>query len=590
MKSLRLIVMGMVAATGMLRADPGATTATPVTATSGTAAVAVYAQQSGTTPWSGVTGNPLTTTMWGNYVAAAGYTTWNASALTVTGTAAAAHKLINVFEGDSITFYGSPAQGSTWSYGYDLTSGAAGSYFAATTGTTVATSGATLWGATNSLYSRYTALVHPFAPNTTGTAAILWVLVGANDYDQPGFKLPVYTGSLNAYYQLAHADGFKVAAFTVTPRSTDYLAQNAAQWEANRRDLNVVIRTDTNADFIEDRDAFFAPGYATVGTSVSSDGIHPTAMANLAMAQHINGEFSGTISTTLGGLVPMGTMAQQNANAVGITGGVINGATVASPALSGTLNGPINGGDQTNINLHAQNFSGNAYTGGITAPIPNTLDFYAPLPGQFGIGLGQGAMNFASGNSSFNFFGGGTLSSTGAILVTIRGNGIALPTAGEFYFGNLAGNALATSEAMFTTSPGTPYSAWSGQSYTDTSTSSWTRPGGMLLNDTTTGSFVPFVFATRNNNTGQLIGVASLVAHVTNHAVYGTADLGIWLNSAAGSQPSEMFRFSNTGNLMLLSGTLSLSGTVTAPSNTSAPVAWGAFLSGTNTYRTPLYQ
>lgn len=548
---------------------------------------------SGTAATLSGTGTPASAAYVPNFV------TFSPSALVTIGTASAAHKLTPIFLGDSITAFGK----GSYSYPYYLFTGSGGALFNGVPQVDPSNSGATLFpnapvagSATNCAVYQYNTYGHAVATSGTTTGLVL-ICIGANDYSSSTFSLPQWSGSYGALIQAIHADGAKVEIMTITPRSLDTVAQPAARWEANRQAANYIIRTGTGfgQDLTIDRDALYQPYYEWVNTTISSDGIHPTPYANQLLANQVGLMFGGSTSTVIPQWVPAGTMSRQNSDYVGITGGQILGATINSPALSGTLNGPLSGGDQSIFNFHQMNFSGSQYASSYNAPLTNTLDFATinnSSGGQYGIGIMNGAVAFADGNmnNAFAWFGGvAGVSSTGNAIGFLNQSGFTLPYAGQTFNGNLNGNPVPGAQTFATTTTGL-VAPFSGVTYTDNATSSWTQPGFVIYNSSTTGNYIPLSFAQLDNNANVASTMISLVAHVTNHSVYNAGDLGIWMNASNTANQTEAFRFTNTGNLMLLTGTLSLSGTVAAPSNSVTPVAWGSFLSGGVLYKTPLYQ
>jgi lysophospholipase L1-like esterase len=84
--------------------------------------------------------------------------------------------------------------------------------------------------------------VKSFAPKATGIPAWIFLWIGSNDFPQANFELPAYLTKYKAYIAQAHADGFKVAIATLTPRGDNVNAlpvpDAAILREPNRLALN----------------------------------------------------------------------------------------------------------------------------------------------------------------------------------------------------------------------------------------------------------------------------------------------------------------------------------------------------------------
>lgn len=68
-----------------------------------------------------------------------------------------------------------------------------------------------------SMTARYTASVHPYAPNTTGSPAYLFFMIGRNDIGSE--SAATLEACIDAYTTTANADGFKTVNMTITPSS-----------------------------------------------------------------------------------------------------------------------------------------------------------------------------------------------------------------------------------------------------------------------------------------------------------------------------------------------------------------------------------
>jgi hypothetical protein len=192
--------------------------------------------------------------------------------------------------GTSITAMYQPATPYPAGVGAWLCSGSVGKAFAGWTDYNEGYLGSTLYQWLGSYYATY---AHPLSPAVTGSSARIRIELGANDFNQESFNIAVWSGSLDALYTKAHNDGYAITAVTITPRS-DALTD----WqERNRQAANYYIRHDTvlnsgSGDNIEDRDALFWPAY-TSDSTISWDGIHPTALCAQLEARWLNNQYSG---------------------------------------------------------------------------------------------------------------------------------------------------------------------------------------------------------------------------------------------------------------------------------------------------------
>ncbi len=244
-----------------------------------------------------------------------------------------------VFDGDSITGYGSPnypSSGAGTSYDKFLLSGSAGNVFVGCSGTNIGVPGQDL----AELMARYMAYVHPHAPIVTGTPAIYFVDIGTNDCTGATFNPYAYvlanggTNTLEYLFQLARNDGFIVAATTITPRAPGTYSGYTPQFEVNRQILNSLILSDTIPQIKIDRASWFPNPWDPL-TYV--DGTHPTALANLIWAQNINNIFGGLgVPGAQPAAVPvLNPIGVQSASSVAIGGGTAN---VTQVVVSSPLN------------------------------------------------------------------------------------------------------------------------------------------------------------------------------------------------------------------------------------------------------------
>ena len=199
--------------------------------------------------------------------------------------------------GTSITKMYQPATPYPAGVGQWLCSGSAGSVFAQMQDFNEGYLGSSLGQWYGGYYATY---AHPLAPAVTGSAGWIRIELGANDFDQAGFNLATFSSTLDALYTEAHNDGYHIIAVTVTPRG-----DSLTDWqEANRRGINYYIKHDTvlnsgtYRDVIEDRDAFTWPSY-TSDTTISWDGVHPTALLGQLEARWLNNKFAGLPSANL---------------------------------------------------------------------------------------------------------------------------------------------------------------------------------------------------------------------------------------------------------------------------------------------------
>lgn len=131
----------------------------------------------------------------------------------------------------------------------------------------------------NWLWGRYESKVYPLRPQN-GEPAILFVWAGTNDIlvtDQSAED--VYTELAN-YWQRAKDDGFEVWAFTIIERSNF----NASERE-QAQELNRLIRESTVWDRLVD----IAPLFSNpLNPALYLDGIHPTSLGSIKIAQFVN--------------------------------------------------------------------------------------------------------------------------------------------------------------------------------------------------------------------------------------------------------------------------------------------------------------
>jgi lysophospholipase L1-like esterase len=128
--------------------------------------------------------------------------------------------------------------------------------------------------------SAYTDTAHTVRPSNANEKGWLFVWIGLNDV---GGKTPseIYF-NLKAIWQLGRADGFSVAAFTIT-RGGAYTPENGLfqQWD----ELNSLILSDkTPYDALCRPDVLFP---APVDPLYFIDGIHPTPLGAQKIAEWI---------------------------------------------------------------------------------------------------------------------------------------------------------------------------------------------------------------------------------------------------------------------------------------------------------------
>jgi lysophospholipase L1-like esterase len=149
----------------------------------------------------------------------------------------------------------------------------------ATTGATVAT-----------LQARYTASVHPLSPAVVTTrSGILYVWVGTNDIDT-GSSAATLEAALTTYWAGAKADGWRVIAIPITPRSS-WAAGGAL--DVIRLTVNDWIRSRLQAgtiDALVDMDRLLV---APANTTFFQDTLHPTATGAYYAARAANAAIFG---------------------------------------------------------------------------------------------------------------------------------------------------------------------------------------------------------------------------------------------------------------------------------------------------------
>lgn len=128
--------------------------------------------------------------------------------------------------------------------------------------------------------SQYAAQVQPLSPSAP-TNAVLFVWVGANDFayftNVVGAEL--YYSLLSNYWATAQADGWKVCAFTVMPRS------GQETLEAGRQMVNDRIRNSMQWDYLADIALAMRNPY---DLTYFTDGTHPTTNGYAIIAQAID--------------------------------------------------------------------------------------------------------------------------------------------------------------------------------------------------------------------------------------------------------------------------------------------------------------
>jgi hypothetical protein len=131
-----------------------------------------------------------------------------------------------------------------------------------------------------------------------------------------------------------------------------------------------------------------------------------TTLANIVLPSDWNNDHT---------LTGVGTMAEQDANSVAITGGTINGTTIgATTASTGTFTTLIGGADVANYGQ---------LTGGATTKAIEWKSLGSDSNVAFSIrSKGTGAINLAAGSSGVNISNGGTVT---AITRTAGGSGYA---------------------------------------------------------------------------------------------------------------------------------------------------------------------
>lgn len=129
------------------------------------------------------------------------------------------------------------------------------------------------------LAGRYGTKVYPLRPQS-GEKAILFVWAGTNDILVSDELASTVYAELKDYWQRAKNDGFEVWAFTIIERSNFSASERIQAQELNR-----LIRESTVWDRLVD----IAPLFTDPSDSgYYLDGIHPTALGSLKIAQFIN--------------------------------------------------------------------------------------------------------------------------------------------------------------------------------------------------------------------------------------------------------------------------------------------------------------
>jgi hypothetical protein len=163
-----------------------------------------------------------------------------------------------VFEGDSLTVR---PDGYAW---YFMTNSAYAGWWSTNVGVNSTTA--------QQIFSRYTANVQPWKP-AGGTNAILFVWMGANSI-MMGDPLDNTWQWITNEWAAAKADGFAVAAFTITPRAD--VGGLAWQTEQNRVQINNLIRRSAMWDYLIDAAARFE---TVNSTDFLPDLLHQSATA-----------------------------------------------------------------------------------------------------------------------------------------------------------------------------------------------------------------------------------------------------------------------------------------------------------------------
>lgn len=188
-------------------------------------------------------------------------------------------------------------------------------------------------------------------PAATGVDAFYSIRTGSNDLSS---DMSTFWTNLSGHYATLRTDGFKIIAWTITPRSGQTAAINA-----EIRRINNLIRSSSHLwDYLIEAEASLPNPSDTV---FYSDGLHETAVGNRVHAYLVQATLRGDAMPS----AMLGTMAYQAFDSVSISGGTINGTTIGATtassgvfttiAASGTAN--LSGGFTTGA-------SGTGYVGG----------------------------------------------------------------------------------------------------------------------------------------------------------------------------------------------------------------------------------
>ena len=153
-------------------------------------------------------------------------------------------------------------------------------------------------------------------PAVTGKTAYFSLRAGSNDLSS---NMATFWTNLSAHYATLRADGFKIIAWTITPRQNQTPAVNA---EINR--INNLIRSSSHLwDYLVEAEAALPD---PTNTTYYSDGLHETAAGNRVHAYVVAAALSGSGVPSAN----LGSLAYQAAAAVAITGGTINGTPIGA--------------------------------------------------------------------------------------------------------------------------------------------------------------------------------------------------------------------------------------------------------------------
>ena len=173
------------------------------------------------------------------------------------------------------------------------------------------------------MIGEYATQIHPLVPTKKSDDAYLFIFAGTNDLYYGNNASTIYS-NLITEWDNAKADGFKVIAFTIPPRSGVYIL-NSSQ-EGNRTVLNnLIIDNSSLYDYLVRPDLLFPD---STNLTYYSDGLHLTEYASNLLADYIAHNFFSNPYNILNyknGNIGMGTDNPDTAFQITAPGDINNG-------------------------------------------------------------------------------------------------------------------------------------------------------------------------------------------------------------------------------------------------------------------------